>query len=52
MKRLQKRPGFGPKPIFFLFLLNDLLCIGFMYANYLLEWSNRLEDIFKLNTCN
>ena len=43
------RPGFWQRPIFFLILLNEPLYIGFVYANYLVEWSNHLEDIFKLN---
>ena len=38
---------FGRKPIFFTILLNDPLCISFMYANFLLEWNNHLKDIFK-----
>ena len=42
-------PVFWLKPIFFLILLNDPLYIRFMYANYLVELSNRLDDIFKLN---
>ena len=37
------RPVFGPKPISFLILLNDPAYIGFMYAHYLLEWSNRIQ---------
>ena len=40
------RPVLGLKPIFLLIILNLSLCIGFMYANYLVEWSNRLEDIY------
>ena len=43
------RPIFGSRPIFFLILLNIPLCFGFMYANYLVEWGNSLEDIFKLS---
>ena len=46
---MSTRPVFGLKPIFVLILLNDLLFIGFMYANYIVEWVNRLEDMFKLN---
>ena len=29
--------------MFFLILLHDSLCIGFMYANHLVAWHNRLE---------
>ena len=43
------RPNFGLLPIFFLIILNDPLCIGSVYANYFVEWSNCLEDIFKLS---
>ena len=43
------RPVSGLKPIFFLILLTDPLYIGVEYANSLLEWNNRLEDIFKLS---
>ena len=37
---------FRRKPVFYLILLNNPLCIGFIYANYLVEWSNSLKDIF------
>ena len=47
--RVSIRPAFWLKPIFFLILVNKPLCIGFMYANYLMEWSNSLEDMFKLS---
>ena len=43
------RPVLGLKSVFFLILLNDPLCIDFMYANDLVEWSNSLEDIFNLS---
>ena len=35
------RPVILLKPSSFLILLNDPLCIGFMYANYLVERSSR-----------
>ena len=34
---------------FFLILLDDPLFTGFINVKYLLEWGNRLEDIFKLS---
>ena len=45
------RPDFGLRvlPVFFLIILNDSLCIGSMYANYFVEWSNCLENIIKLS---
>ena len=46
---IRVRPVLGLKPIFFLVLLNGPLCIGFMYAHYLVARSNSLEDIFKLS---